>query len=163
MDTLRDFPAFRDIVDDLNAVLRDGFKASDATVRGLFDALRDVPIDEIRANAKRIIATATRDTAFPKPRDLRNRPAVIEAPPPSAAAEVSARRNQLMWRELRARDPIEYEILFRVARTARDLAQLDEADPGYAECAREHHRWNALRYAARAEQETLVAVYLGRP
>lgn len=156
MDTLRDFPAFRDLMDDLSAALRDGFKASDATVRSYFDALKDVSIGEIRANVKRIIATATKDTAFPRPASLRNRLPTHLPSAPDPLREKAERESLRSWRELRAHDPVEFEIRFRAARAFYELAQSDAADPGHDEWLREYRRWHALEYAPREQQEAAV-------
>ena len=162
MDTHHDFKPFQDLMDELSAALRDGFKAQDAMVRAYWDALKDVHLCEVRANVKRIIATATKETNFPKPRDLRNRSPIIESQPHNAQADAAARRSAAMWRELRKRDPVEYEILYRISITARELAVMSEDDPGYVDCEREHYRWTSLRYAPRAEQEQRLRAYLGR-
>jgi hypothetical protein len=162
MDAQRDFGSFREIVDDLNAVLRDGFKASDATVRGLFDALRDVPIEEIRANAKRIIATAGPSTRFPLPAALRNRPANIVAPTVSAANARAEREGIRRWCELRERDRVTFEIEFGLARAAYQLIGLGPEDPDYDEYERAQAKWQRLRFAPRAEQEAAVAKSGGR-
>lgn len=156
MDVRRDFPDFRDIMDDLNATVRDGFKASDPTVRAYLDALKDVPIEEIRANAKRFIATATKESRFPLPSALRNRPARIASNAPDPMREKAERESLRTWRELRARDPVEFEVRFRAARAFYELAQNHPEDPGYEEWLREYQRWHALEYAPRAQQEAAV-------
>jgi hypothetical protein len=162
MDTQRDFKPFQDLMDDLSAALREGFKASDAMVRAYFDALKDVSIHEIRANVKRIIATATRDTPFPRPTSLRNRPPPSSATAPNAAQEKSERDSIRRWEELRKTNPVLWEIEVRSARSFRRMLELDEDDPGYAEVLSEYRRWDILRYAPRAEQEACVKRYLGQ-
>lgn len=162
MDTQRDFPAFRDLMDDLSAALRDGFKASDATVRAYFEALKDISLGEIRANAKRIIATATKETPFPRPASLRNRPPAQAQSAPSFAHERAERETQRTWREMRQRDPVEFEIRFRSARAFWELAQCDVSDPGHDEWLSEYRRWQALEYAPRADQEAAIAKYGSR-
>lgn len=161
MDTHRDFAAFRDLMDDLTAALRDGFKASDASVRSYFDALKDVPIGEIRGNVKRIIATATSETKFPRPASLRNRPSPTMEKPPDVAHEKAEREAIREWRALKARDPVAFEVRFRSARAFFELAQSHEEDPEHEQWSREYQRWHALEYAPRAEQEVAVAKYLG--
>lgn len=156
MDTQRDFAGFRDLMDDLSAALRDGFKASDATVRSYFDALKDVSIHEIRAHVKRIIATATKDTPFPRPASLRSRPACIVAGAPDPWNEQREREAIKHWRELRERDPITFEIEFGLARAAYQLIGMGADDPGYDEYERAQAKWQRLRYAPREEQEAAV-------
>lgn len=163
MDTQRDFPSFRELMDQLCAALRQGdFKASDAMVQAYWDALKDCTLAEVRANVKRIIATASRDTPFPRPASLRNRAPAVSAAPPNPNAERIERESARRWDELRKNDPLSWEIGLRAARAARQLIELSPDDPGYDEAVREQYRWDRLRYAPRAEQEVAVRAYLGR-
>lgn len=157
MDTMRDAKPFHELMDELCAMLRDGFKSSDAMRNAMWDALKDVPFSEIKANAKRIMATATKDTPFPKPRDLRNRAPVIEGGPYEARRQAADAFAEQTWRELRARDPIAFEVEFRIARAARELAGMSTLDPGFDEWTREYQHWASVRYAPREAQESAVA------
>lgn len=162
MDTQRDFHAFRELMDQLCAALRDGFKASDAMVAAYWEALKDCAITEIRANVKRIIATATKETSFPRPASLRSKPPAISATPPDPNREKIERESIRRWEELRKSDPVSWEVLVRAARAARAMLQVGEEDPGYEDAVREQYRWDRLRYAPRAEQEAALRTYLGR-
>lgn len=162
MDAQRDFAPFREDMDQLCATLREGgFKASDAMVKAYWDALRDVPYAEFHANVKRIIATANKDTPFPRPNMLRNRTLSAMPSVQSASLERAERENVRTWEAMRERDPIEHAIRWRAARAARELVSLSPDDPGYRELEREQYRWDRLRYAPRAEQEAAVRAYLG--
>jgi hypothetical protein len=156
MDHLRDSKPFKELMDQLCAALNEGFKASDAMKDAYWNALRDVPFAEIKANVQRIIATATPETKIPRPASLRNRPAQSAGAPPSAAQEKAARDSMRRWREMKQRDPVAFEIEFRSARAFTELARCSEEDPGHEEWLREYRKWEALRYAPRADQEAGV-------
>lgn len=157
----RDWDGFKALMDELNAALREGFKANDAQLSAYWEALKDLDLSEVRFNVKRIIATATRDTPFPRPSSLRNKPASI-APASDPLRERAERENVQRWEELRRTDPVGFEIQLRASRAARAMTLLDEADPDYADLARELYRWNSLRYAPHDEQVAAVARYGSR-
>lgn len=159
MDTQRDFKPFQELLDELCAALREGYKASDALVRAYWDALKDVHLSEIRANAKRIIASATKETRFPLPHDLRNRPAVVDRPA-DAKREAAERLSLESWKEMRAQDPVSYRIEISLALAARELASLAKGDPGYDEWTNEYQRWAGIRYAPREKQEAAIRRWL---
>lgn len=156
MDTHTDFKPFRDLMDELSAALRAGFKADDAMVRAYWDALKDVSLSEVRGHVKRIIATATKETQFPKPRDLRDKPPVIQTSVYDSKREQAQRLNEQAWREMKARDPVTFHIEVNIARTAREMQTCDPDDPDWAQLASEFRRWASLRYARRSEQEAAV-------
>lgn len=162
MDTQRDFKPFQELMDQLTAALGNDYKASDARVQAYWKALKDCTLAEVRANIERIITTATKETSFPRPCSLRSRPPPCSARPPDPSRERIERESMRRWEELRAHDPLNWEILLRVSRAARRLLELSEDDPGYQEIAQEQQRWSALRYAPRAEQEAALRTYLGR-
>lgn len=162
MDNQRDFKAFQELVDQLNAALRGGFKATDAMIAAYWTALQDVHLSEVRAHVERIIATATQDTPFPRPRDLRNRAPMI-AGPNDARGDAAQRMSEENWRGLRAQDPVKFEVEYRIAIAARELAQLDARDPGFEVAQAEFQRWMGVRYAPREQQEAFVARYVNCP
>ncbi len=160
MDTQRDSKAFEDLMDRLSASLREGYKATDAQKSAYWNALKDVHLSEVRAHIERIIATATKETPFPRPRELRNRAPVIEGvPDPKRTA--ADRLSEQSWRDMREVDPVRYRIELGIARAARELAGLCPDDPGYEEATRDYQRWASVRYAPRIEQERAVARYAG--
>lgn len=160
MDRERDTKQFAELMEQLCAALRDGFKCSEAMRDAYWNALRDVPFAEVKANALRIMATATRDMPFPRPASLRNRPAQGVAMAPSFEQEKATRDSIRRWQEFRKCDPVAYEIAWRSARAFTALAQCDEADPDHEEWLREYRKWDRLRYVPRAEQESAVKLFL---
>jgi len=161
MDTQRDFAPFQKLMDQLCAALRGSREAGDPFVNAYWDALKDVHLSEVQANVKRIIATATKDTAFPKPRDLRSRAPVIEGAH-DPRRDAATRLNEATWREMKAADPVRYQIEIGMARAAREMAAMCADDPGFEEWSREYQRWASIRYAPRAIQEATLAKYAGR-
>jgi hypothetical protein len=160
VDTQRDYKAFKELLDQLYAVFRAGAKAPDSFLIAYWNALKDVPFSEVEAHAKRILATATKDTPFPKPRELRNHAPAIE--PSDSRRGAAERLNERTWRSLEADDPVRFRIELGIARAARELAQLDANDPGFDEWTQEFRRWVSVRYAPRPEQEHALAKYGGR-
>jgi hypothetical protein len=162
MDSQRDAKPFAELMEQLCATLRDGFKCSEAMRDAYWNALKDVSFAEVRTNAQRLMATATRDTPFPRPASLRNRPTPGISSPPTVAQEKADRDSIRRWNELKARDPIAFEIEFRRARAFTALAQCDEGDPDHEEWLREYRQWDRLRFVARDEQESAVKRSLGQ-
>ncbi len=160
MDNQRDGAHFRELMDQIFGVFREGFKASDAVKDAYWNALKDVPFSEVRSNAQRLMSTATKDSTLPRPASLRNRPVQITSAPASAAQEKAARDSIRRWRELKVRDPVTFEIEFRSSRAFTAMAQCDDADPDHEEWLREYRKWDRLRYAPRAEQESAVMKFL---
>lgn len=158
MDTQRDAKAFHELMDELCAALREGFKSTEPMRNAYWDALKDVPLAEVRFHVKRIIATASKETPFPRPRELRNHPHPMTRAD-DAKAEAVARASIRAWEEMRAADPIRWRIEVGIARAARALAELSPDDPGFDDWTREFQRWARVRYAERAEQERAVARY----
>lgn len=155
MDTMRDFKPFQGQMDKLWAIIRGAKEAPNSYVNAMWDALKDVPYSEVETNVTRIVATATRDTPLPRPRELRNSaPKVVANDPRREAADRESERN---WRELRASDPIRFQVEWGIARAARELSQLDMGDPGYEDWSRVYQRWASVRYAPREEQERMIA------
>ena len=160
VDNQRDGKRFDELMDQLYAVYREGYKCPDALKSGHWQSLKDVPFSEVEANARRLMATATKDAPFPRPASLRNRPAPVTDTAPSAAQEKAARDSIRRWRELKVRDPVTFEIEFRSSRAFTALAQCFEGDPDHDEWLREYRKWDRLRYIPRAEQESAVKQFL---
>jgi len=162
MDMQRDFQPFRELLDQLRAALGGGdFKASDAMLKAYWDALKDVSLTEVRDNVKRIIATATADTPFPRPNSLRRSAHAQRSFTPDAVHERAERSSYCRWDALRKHDVVEFTVQARIARLARELLDAAPEDPGYRETELEQARWCRLRYAPRAEQEAAVTAHLG--
>jgi hypothetical protein len=156
MDARTDGERFGKLIDQLYACLNEGRKAPDALRDGFWRVCRDVSYEEVKANAERIMATATRDTRFPPPSALRNSPAHISAPGIQAQQRKVEANAIRTWRELRQRDPVRFEIEFRIAQAETMLAQMSSDDGAASEWMAALIRWRGLRYAERAEQETAV-------
>lgn len=163
MDHLRDAKPFRALMNELSAALRGGFDASDDMAAAYWKALKDMPFAEVKANIERVISTATRETSFPRPAALRNSPAVIASGLPSAVQLKAERESIKHWRELKVADPIAFEIEWHLARAFTELASCTPDSIEHDEWKRDCVRWNQLRYAPRAEQETAVAKLRAQP
>ena len=163
MDHLRDAKPFAELMEQLCATLRDGYKCTEAMRDAYWKALRDVPFSEVKANVERIIATATRDTPFPRPSALRNSPAQISSSGFVSAAQLKAERASIQnWRELRTSDPIRFEVEWRAARAFTELAACDEDSIEFAEWQKAYRLWEGLRRVPRPEQEAAVKRHLGQ-
>jgi hypothetical protein len=153
MERSRDFKGFRGLMEQLCAVR--GMRASDAFIEAYWFGLADVSFEEVAKNTQRFIATATKDTRLPTPRELRNHPPLIDGAEPWRA-EAEARSEQA-WRELKARDPIAFAVEYEIAMAARHLSQASHLDPDYTPLLKQYQHWSALRYAPREAQEAAVA------
>ncbi len=153
MDTIKDSESFRELLDGLSLTLT-GFPAKDELAQAYWSALKDVRYSEVKANVERIVRCATKDTRFPRPAELRDTAPTLERY--SAAFEAAERASAATWDDLRRRDPIEYQIQLRIAKCARALAATPTDDITYTDWQREYARWNALRYAPRADKERAV-------
>jgi len=151
MNRARDFKSFQGQLDQLCATYLEGRKASNALLEAYWYALEDVPIEEITANVRRLVAQAAKGAPLPKPRELRSRPALQDRNLPGIDMNLSG------WEALKARDPVSFEVEFRLARAARELAGMSAIDPGYDEWTREYQRWAAVRYAPREVQDAALA------
>jgi hypothetical protein len=135
MDTMRDFAPFREEIDKLCATF-DRPPAKDELVDAYWNSLRDTQLSEIRRNVARIIRTATRDTKWPKPGDLRD--AVPEEGTRRSAAHEAAyrsaeERSARNWEEQRRLDPELAEVELGIAKCGRILAADDPSTPQHAE------------------------------
>jgi hypothetical protein len=131
-----EFNQFRELLDELCATW-DRPPAKDELVRAYWDALKDVRFSEVRANATRILRTATKDTRFPKPAELRNT-APIEKSATAQAAQTEAERRCIRnWGEFAKRDLQLHNIELGIAQCGRILAADDMSSPQYAEALRQ--------------------------
>lgn len=163
MDNQLDGKRFRELMDQLHALIKDGFAANDAWASAMWKGLRDVSWNEVKANADRYMARATRDTPLPKPSALRNAPPkIISSGLPSLAQLKAERQAVKHWHELKATDPVAFEVEWRAARAFTAMAQCDDGSEEHQEWTREYQRWGRLRYTSRAEQEAAVRTFLGQ-
>lgn len=162
VDNQTDGKRFRELMDQVHALIKDGFKANDAWADAMWKGLRDVSWAEVKANADRYMATATRDTSLPKPSHLRNEPPKILSSGFMSPAQLKAERLAIQhWRELKHTDPVAFEIEFRAARAFTAMAQCEDGSDEHQEWTRQYQRWGRLRYSPRAEQEAAVSRLLG--
>lgn len=88
-----EFDSFKGELKQLCASL--GKPYTDSLGQAYWRVLRDVPLAELEANVERILLSATKDTKFPKPVELRSTPTKIQAALPDQATKL----NQEVWRE----------------------------------------------------------------
>lgn len=146
MDTIRDFEPFRKEMDKLCATW-DRPPAKDELVEAYWNSLRDVRFSEVQRNVARLTRTATRDTKWPKPGDLRDT-VPEEGSRRSAAHEAgmqsAERRNLRNWEEMRQADEELWKVEVMIAKCGRILACDDPASPQYED---------ALRFDKKARDE----------
>jgi len=135
MDTMRDFEPFRAEIDKLCATF-DRPPAKDELVDAYWNSLRDIRLSEVQRNVARIIRTATRETKWPKPGDLRD--AVPEEGTRRSAAHEAAyrsaeERSARNWEEALRHDRQLAEVELGIARCGRILASDDQSTPQHAE------------------------------
>lgn len=123
---LEEFDALKGQLKQLCAALSKTY--TDALGQAYWRVLRDVPLAEIEANVERILMTATRETKFPKPMELRTTPTAIAQACPANAEQL----NQEVWREKFRADPVRAEIDLRYHQYQRILASAHAGSPEYA-------------------------------
>ena len=137
MDAMRDFVPFRAELDKLCATF-DRPPAKDELVNAYWESLRDAHFSEIQRNVKRIIRTATKETKWPKPGELRdNVPAESKRSAASEAAYNAAERQNLKnWGELAKSDLRKHNLMLAIAHHGRTLATTDPDSPEHLEAVR---------------------------
>lgn len=73
------------------------------------------------------------------------------------AKTTQLRENDAMWQQLKAADPVEYEIQYRIAFAARMVLILPRDNQAYQDWEREYAKWGALRFASRVAQSAAIA------
>lgn len=135
MDTQRDYAAFRSILDELCAAW-DRPPAKDELVASYWRVLKDRNLSEIRSNATRLLATASKDTRWPKPGDLIDERTVMTSGAQDAAHAAIIAKNVANWEEMRRENPAEWRARLGLAHIARICVTEHEASPQYAEARR---------------------------
>jgi hypothetical protein len=149
MDTMRDFEPFRLELDKLCATF-DRPPAKDELVEAYWASLRDVRFTEVQRNVARILRTATKETKWPKPGDLRDaapEEGSRRSASHEAACQAAEQRNIRHWEELRATDPELHQIELSIAQCGRILASDDPSTPQYAEAIQLDRRYRDRRHA----------------
>ena len=94
-----EFDSFKGELKQLCASL--GKPYTDALGQAYWRVLRDIPLAEVEANVERILLTASRETKFPKPMELRTTPTRVSGQLP----EVALKLNEESWRAKFAHNP----------------------------------------------------------
>ena len=123
---LEEFDSFKGELKQLCASL--GKAYTDALGKAYWRVLHDVPLAEIEANVERILLTATKDTKFPRPLDLRTTPTKQAAALPDAAAKLNAD----VWQEKHRKNRALAEVEMRWCQYQRIIAATHESDPAHA-------------------------------
>ena len=131
-----EFDQFRELLDQLCAT-GDRPPAKDELVKAYWDALKDVRLSEVRANATRVLRTATSSTRFPKPAELRNSAPMEQTPAAAAVQSDAERRSVRNWGELAKRDIQLHNIELGIAQCGRILAADNIGSPQYAEALKQ--------------------------
>lgn len=131
-----EFNQFRELLDEICATW-DRPPAKDELVRAYWEALKDVRISEVRANVTRILRTATKETKFPKPAELRNTVPTEKSATAASAQSDAERRCIRNWGELAKRDLQLHNIELGIAHCGRILAADNMGSPQYAEALRQ--------------------------
>jgi hypothetical protein len=121
-----EFDAFKAELKQLCASL--GKAYTDPLAQAYWRVLRDIPLTEVEANVERILMTATKDTRFPKPTELRSTPTAQQAELPEGAL----RLNQETWAEKQRRNPDLARAEFLWSQYQLVLASDHEGSPQYA-------------------------------
>lgn len=130
-----------------------GRRADDRLVQAYWRSLIDVSLDEVIESVTRYLRTASSETKFPKPAQLRKEPPpeptsrVVRSADMDAAfarAEAECIRN---WEDLRRKDPETLEIEIRIAKVGRILATAHESTPEYAEAVELDRKWRDIRFS----------------
>lgn len=156
MDTIRDFGPFRGEIDKLCATF-DRPPAKDELVEAYWNSLRDVRFSEVQRNVARIIRTATRESKWPKPGDLRDT-VLEEGTRRSAAHEASfdaaVRRNERNWEELRNSDEELWRLEVTIAKCGRILSSDDPSTPQYTDAIQQDRIARDQRHALLSRRAT---------
>ena len=125
-----------------------GRRYTDALAQAYWRVLRDAPLSEIETNVERILLSATRDTKFPAPAELRNEaPSMRRTPAMDAEFTKIEERSARTLDELRERDSDLWRLEVSIARTGRILAMCDPGTPQYDEASRRDRVYRDQRRA----------------
>ena len=125
-----DFGAFGEILDQLCATW-DRPPARDELRNAYWSALQDVSLREMRANAERLMRTATGKQPFPKPAELRNESPRESTPAADATLAAAEARCVRGLEELRVQNPFEWRREVVVRKLNRVLATAEAGSPLY--------------------------------
>lgn len=125
---------------------------------GFWAALFDVSLEEVQKNIDRYIRSATRETKFPKPADLRdvapNASTVLRTAAMDEGFRQAEERSRRNWQELEAKDPELTRIDLTIAQCGRILAIEHPSSPQYAQALREDNAARDRRNVLLEERST---------
>lgn len=140
MNQLSEYEPFRALLDGLCATW-DRPPAKDEMVSAYWTALKDVRYGEVKNNVERLIRTATRESKWPRPGDLRNEIPSNVLPAREAEFKACEERCARNWDERMRVDPELTRIELAVAKTDRMLASEYQGSPIYAQALDENRRY----------------------
>jgi hypothetical protein len=158
VNEITEYEPFRALLDGLCATW-DRPPAKDEMVLAYWNALKDARYGEVKSNVERLIRTATRESKWPRPGDLRNEPPTNVLPSREAefkACEQACARN---WDDRLRVDPELTRMELAIAKTDRVLASEHQGSPIYATALDENRMYrNQLRelQVARLKQQALL-------
>lgn len=131
MNQLTDYEPFEKLLDALCATW-DRPPAKPEMVAAWWTALKDARFGEVKGNIERLIRTATRDSKWPRPGDLRNEPPTNVLPAREAEFKACEERCARKWDERMRKDPELTRLELAIAKTDRLLASDYIGSPAYA-------------------------------
>jgi hypothetical protein len=145
LNQLTEYEPFRALLDGLCATW-DRPPAKDEMVSAYWNALKDARYSEVKSNVERIIRSATRDSKWPRPGDLRNDVPSNLLPSREADFKACEHRCARNWDERMQKDPELTGLELAIAKTDRVLASDHQGSPIYATALEENARYrNQLR------------------
>lgn len=152
-----DFPAFESELKQLCAAVGPP-RFSPPLAQAYWRVLRDTPLAEIVANVERILSSATRETKFPTPAELRNHVAQAKRTPAMEEQLASAEAlNARMWPAFQRIDPELCAIELNIAQAGRILATDHESTERYQQALAWDRRSRDERTALWAQRASASA------
>ena len=140
MNQITEYEPFEKLLDALCATW-DRPPAKPEMVAAWWAALKDVRFGEVKGNIERLIRTATRDSKWPRPGDLRNEPPSNVTPAREADFKAAEDRCARNWDERMRADSELTGIELAIAKTDRVLASEHQGSPIYATALDENRRY----------------------
>ena len=156
MNWATDYEPFQKLLDGLCATW-DRPPAKDELVAAYWGALKDASYAEIRRNVDRLIKTATRDSKWPRPGDLRDQTPSVPLPAREAEFKAGEERCTRNWDERLRKDPELTRIELAIAKTDRIIATVHESSPIYATAFDENWRYRQELQALREDRRQMRA------
>lgn len=142
MNLMTDYDPFTKLLDGLCATW-DRPPAKEEMLSAWWNALKDAPYAEVKRNVDRLIKTATRNSKWPRPGDLRDQVPSVALPVHEAEFKAMEERCARNWNERLRMDQELTRIELAIARTDRVLASEHESSVIYATALEENRRYRA--------------------